>query len=102
MDNKKAAILFSAGIICAVSIPFAIDFLKDGSLGDSSISDMINGLTEIDQITRWIYLALMTSMLPFACFPILQKKITPFWRNMLIFLTANAFAFGIMELINVF
>jgi len=100
--DKIVLILFVAGILSAVSVPFMIDILQTGQAGSHSIREMVKGLTEIDQITRWIYLFMMTSLLPFACFPALRKKLTPFWMKMLVFLTANAFAFGLMELINVF
>jgi len=100
LDNKIAAVLFFTGIFTALGIPFLIDIAKDGELGDSSIKDLVTGLEELDQITRWGYLALMTVVLPFACFPSLGKKLTPFWRNFMIFLTGNAFAFGILTLYN--
>ncbi len=100
--NKTALVLFTAGILTAVSIPFLIDIVKDGELGDSSVKDMVSGLEEIDQITRWLHLLLLTSLLPFASFPFLQKKLPPFWMKMLVFLTANAFAFGIMALVQTF
>jgi len=100
LNNKIAAVLFFGGIIASVSVPFLIDIAKDGELGDSSIKDMVTGLEEFDEDTRWLYLLLLTSLLPFACFPFLQKKLPPFWRYALIFLTANAFAFGIMTLLN--
>jgi len=97
--NKKAAALFFGGIATAVSIPFLIDILKDGELGDSSIKDLVNGLEEFDQDTRWLYLLLLTSLIPFACFPFLQEKLPPFGMAMLVFLTAMAFAFGVMTLL---
>ncbi len=100
MNNKIAAVLFFSGIISAVSVPFLIDIAKDGELGDSSIKDLVNGLEEFDQDTRWLYLLLLTSLLPFACFPFLQKKLPPFWGYALVFLTAMAFAFGVMTLLN--
>jgi len=74
--NKIAAVLFFSGVIAAVSVPFLIDIAKDGELGDSSIKDLVNGLEEFDQDTRWLYLLLLTSLLPFASFPFLQKKTT--------------------------
>jgi len=76
LNNKIAAVLFFSGIISAVSVPFLIDIAKDGELGDSSIKDLVNGLEEFDQDTRWIYLLLLTSLLPFACFPFLQQMRT--------------------------
>jgi len=97
--NKVAAVLFFGGIFTSVSIPFLIDIAKDGEIGDSSIKDLVNGLEEFDQDTRWLYLFLLTALLPFACFPYLQQKIPTFWRYMLVFLTANAFAFGVMTLL---
>jgi len=98
--NKIAVVLFFSGVIAAVSVPFLIDIAKDGELGDSSIKDLVNGLEEFDQDTRWLYLLLLTSLLPFACFPFLQKKLPQFWRYALVFLTAMAFAFGVMTLLN--
>ena len=100
MSNQIIAALFFGGIFTAVSIPFLIDYLKDGDLGDSSIVDMIKGLEEFDQNTRWLYLLSMTALLPFACFPYLQKKLPPIGRSILIFLTGNAFAFGMMTLLS--
>jgi len=100
LSNKVAAVLFFSGIIAAVSVPFLIDIAKDGQLDDSPIEDLVNGLDELDQVTRLAYLAVMTALLPFACFSALQKKITPNRFKFLIFLTGNAFAFGIMTLYN--
>jgi len=100
--NKTALVLFITGILTAVSIPFLIDIAKDGELGDSSIKDIYEGLEEVDQITRWLHLLLLTSLLPFACIPFLQKKLSPNWMKMLVFLSANAFAFGIMALYSTF
>jgi len=99
LSNKVAAVLFFSGVIAAVSVPFLVDIAKDGELGDSSIKDLVNGLEEFDQDTRWLYLLLLTSLLPFACFPFLQKKLPQFWRYALTFLTAMAFTFGIMTLL---
>jgi len=100
--NKTAIGLFIAGILTAVSIPFLIDIAKDGELGDSSVKDMVTGLEEIDQITRWLHLLLLTSLLPFACIPFLQKKLSPNSMKLLVFLSANAFAFGVMALYSTF
>jgi len=100
--NKTAIVLFITGILTAVSIPFLIDIAKDGELGDSSIKDIYEGLEEVDQITRWLHLLLLTSLLPFACIPFLQKKLSLFWMKMLVFLSANAFAFGVMALYSTF
>jgi len=100
--NKTALVLFTAGILTAVSIPFLIDIAKDGELGDSSIKDIFEGLEELDEITRWLHLLLLTSLLPFASFPFLQKKLSLNWMKMLVFLSANAFAFGIMALVHTF
>ncbi len=100
--NKIAIALFTAGILTAVSIPFLIDIVKDGELGDSSVKDMVTGLEEIDKITIWIYLFMLTSLLPFACIPYLQKKLSPNLMKLLVFLTANAFTFGVMTLYSTF
>ena len=100
--NKTVLVLFIAGIFTAVGIPFLIDIVKDGELGDSSIKDVFEGLEELDQITRWLHLLLLTSLLPFACIPSLQKKLSLFWMKMLVFLTANAFTFGVMSLYSTF
>jgi len=100
--NKTVLVLFIVGIFTAVSIPFLIDIVKDGELGDSSIKDVFEGLEELDQITRWLHLLLLTSLLPFACFPFLQKKLTLNWMKLLVFLSANAFTFGIMALYGTF
>ncbi len=100
--NKTAIALFTAGILTAVSIPFLIDIAKDGELGDSSIKDMVTGLEEIDQVTRWLHLLLLTSLLPFACIPFFQKKLSLNTMKLLIFLSANAFAFGVMALYSTF
>jgi len=100
--NKTVLVLFIVGIFTAVGIPFLIDIAKDGELGDSSIKDIYEGLEEVDQITRWLHLLLLTSLLPFASFPFLHKKLTLNWMKLLVFLSANAFAFGIMALVHTF
>ncbi len=100
--NKTAIGLFIVGILTAVSVPFLIDIAKDGELGDSSVKDMVTGLEEIDKITIWIYLFLLTSLLPFACIPSLQKKLSPNLMKLLVFLSANAFTFGVMALYSTF
>jgi len=93
--NKTVLVLFIAGIFTAAGIPFLIDIAKDGELGDSSIKDIFKGLEELDQITRWLHLLLLTSLLPFACFPFLQKKLTG--KGVLLYAFVGGNGFGETE-----
>ncbi len=99
MNNKQAIIIFVGGLAFNFSIPFLIDVGKDGELGDNSLKEFTDALTEIDKVLIWIFLASNLVILLFICIPTLTEKIHPKVMGFMVFTGANAFGFALVQII---